>query len=292
MDKICDQLKENRPNLSASSIKTYCSTLVNIYGNIFGNTNDMIVSWFNKTKPVLEYLSDKPPSRRKSALSALFVLTGNKIYQTEMNKDLSIHNKDIQSQTKNEKEEAYWLTRDELMKIYNDKKKIAVKLFRQKEYSKDDLQKIQDYIILSLYILTQPRRSLDYTEMIIHKEPSKETDNFIEDGTFVFNNYKTSKFYGQQREKIPLPLKKIVDKWITINPTNYLLFNNKGNKLTSVSLNQKLNKIFGKSISVNALRHLYISHKYSKVIKIDKEMANDFTAMGSSMSQQNVYNKE
>lgn len=291
MDKICQQLKENRPNLSASSIKTYCSTLINIYGNVFGNTNDMIMSWFNKTKPILDYLSDKPPSRRKSALSALFVFTGVKEYQTEMNKDLSIHNENIQTQKKNDKEEAYWLSRDELMKIYNDKKKIAVKLFRQKEYSKDDLQKIQDYIILSLYILTQPRRSLDYTEMVI-KNPNKETDNYVEGNSFVFNTYKTSKFYGQQIEKIPLPLKKIIDKWIIINPTNYLLFNSKGNKLTSVSLTQKLNKIFGNNISVNALRHLYISHKYSSFIDKNKDMEQDLKAMGSSIAQEKVYNKE
>ena len=42
-----------------------------------------------------------------------------------------------------------------------------------------------------------------------------------------------------------------------------------------------LNKIFKKSISVNMLRHIYTTDKYSK---LNKEKLNDASAMGTSVS--------
>ena len=111
---------------------------------------------------------------------------------------------------------------------------------------------------------------------------------------FVFNNYKTSKTYGKQVVQIPVALKNIIKKWISINPTDYLLFDNKMNKLNSTTLIYKLNKIFGKKISVNALRHSYLSSKYNLTIKINKEIKKDMTDMGTSMMQSKTYiqNKE
>ena len=50
--------------------------------------------------------------------------------------------------------------------------------------------------------------------------------------------------------------KKIVTKWITIYPTDYLFFDTFFQPLSSVKLNQRLNKLYdNKWISVNALRH-------------------------------------
>ena len=50
----------------------------------------------------------------------------------------------------------------------------------------------------------------------------------------------------------------------------------------------KLNKIFGKKISVNMLRHIYLSEKHAGNLK---EMKDDFESMGSSMKQSAVYIK-
>ena len=266
MDKIIEQIKSNRPSLSPSSLKTYSSTLKNIYFKIFGSTNDINYSFFNKTEPIIQYLSTKNPSSRKSALSALFVFTELPIYREAMNKDINEYNNQVATQEKNDKQKDYWLSKEELQNVYERVKKEALRLFRNKTYTMDDLQKIQDYVILSLYILTQPRRALDYTHLILNKDNHSNIYNYIDKNHFIFNTYKTSKYYGQQIEAIPPKLLSILKKWIKINPTNSLLFNSKGEKLTSVSLNQKLNKIFGKRISVNALRHLYISHNYGDLI--------------------------
>jgi hypothetical protein len=81
-------------------------------------------------------------------------------------------------------------------------------------------------------------------------------------------------------------------KWIKTSPNDYLLFDNNGNKLNSVKLNQRLNKIFNGKISTNALRHSYLTDKFGDTIEKNKQIANTMEQMGSSSSQLEVYVKK
>ena len=108
----------------------------------------------------------------------------------------------------------------------------------------------------------------------------------------VFNRFKTAKTYGEQKVQLPTALKTILNKWIKINPTEYLFFDSNMNPLTSVKITQRLNKIFGKKASINALRHSYLSTKYADTIKTNNAMAEDLKEMGSSMIQAPVYIKQ
>ena len=58
--------------------------------------------------------------------------------------------------------------------------------------------------------------------------------------------------------------------------------------LNSVKLNQRLNKIFGKKVSVNALRHSYLSNKYKNTIQIQDDLAKTMNDMGSSLSMSKI----
>ena len=67
-----EKLKENRPKLSTSSIRTYISILSNLYKKLNGEGN---IEWFNKEDDeILKHLDDKNDQTRKTTLSALFVL--------------------------------------------------------------------------------------------------------------------------------------------------------------------------------------------------------------------------
>jgi len=85
---------------------------------------------------------------------------------------------------------------------------------------------------------------------------------------------------------------KILNKWIKINPTEYLFFDSNLKKLSNVKLTQRLNKIFGKKASVNQMRHTYLSNKYQKTIDLNKEMEEDMAKMGTSKAQEKVYIKK
>ena len=132
---------------------------------------------------------------------------------------------------------------------------------------------------------------MDYVEFKIRNVNENE-DNYLDRNKFVFNKYKTAKVYGRQELEIPLQVKNILKKWISINPTDYLLFDTNMNKLTNVSLNQRLNKIFnGKKIGVNALRHSYLTDKFGETSNQVNNLSNEMTMMGSSIAQQRVYIK-
>ena len=110
-------------------------------------------------------------------------------------------------------------------------------------------------------------------------------------GTFIFNKYKTAKVYNQQTEKVPIELKKILDKWCKYNSNDFILFNTKGGKLTSPNIATRLNEIFGKKISTSALRHIYISDKFKNMPSL-KELQETASALGHSVPQMLEYIKK
>ena len=116
-------------------------------------------------------------------------------------------------------------------------------------------------------------------------------DNRIEKNDLVFVTYKTSRTYGMQRITMPAPLKAILTKFVKLNPSDHLLFDSKFAPLNSVKLNQRLCNIFGKGRSINALRHSYLTNRYTEFSKEEKEMEHDMQQMGSSPAMLNTYVK-
>ena len=289
---IIEILKEQRPNLSVSSLKTYASILKNLYSKLY-NTDD-----FNKTKlnddveHVLHYLTDAPANKRKTILSALVVLTSNEKYREQMMKDVSNYNKEIKNNEKTETQQNAWVTATEIGDLTKTLKKNADKAYRKETLNMDDLQDIQKYIMLVLLggEFIAPRRSMDWCDFKI-KDINKEKDNYISGKTFIFNSYKTSKAYGEQQIAIPPPLMKILNKWISKNPTDYLLFDTNYNKLSSVKMTQRLNKLFGKKTSINALRHTYLTDKFGDTLQQKKKIEETMHEMGSSPEMLDTYVK-
>jgi len=284
-------LKNNRPNLSDSSLKTYNSLLTNLYKKVYGD-EDMELEKFNNTDKFINELKDIDPIRRKTYLAALVVLTTNDVYQDQMMEDIQKSKQQIYSQEKNDKQKDSWIDTEEVFKIYETLKERAIKLYRKRNKNMDDYQDIQNFIILSLLsgIFIPPRRLKDYVDFKI-KDVDDTKDNFMDKKGFVFNSYKTQKSYRRQNIIIPKELRMIINKWIKCNPTEYLLYDTNENKLSSVQLVQRLNKIFNNKISVNQLRHTYMTDKYSDTSESNKKMAQDFIMMGSSIAQENVYIK-
>lgn len=286
-------LKEKRPNLSESSIKTYDSIIRNLYKKVF-NKSEIDLEDFNNSDKVLKYLREIPSNRRKTILASLTVLTDNENYRHQMNEDVNEYNNEISKQEMTETQRQNWITKDEVDELLNKLETESKVLYKKKDRTIKDLRTIQNYIILCLlsgkYI--SPRRSLDYTKFKIKGDIDREKENYLDKNMLVFSSYKTAKSYGIQKVKIPTKLKNILIKWISINPTNYLLFDSNMNQMSSVKLNQTLNKLFGnRKISVNALRKSYLTDKYSEMSRQTKELEKDMTAMGSSINVSQNYIK-
>jgi len=293
MNDIKAYIAKKRPTLSASSITTYASILKNLYKRVFGD-GDVNLDQFEKTEPVLKYLADMPPNRRKTILSSLVIITDKKPYRDLMATDVRDYNRDISKQEKTPQQEASWVESADVKAVSEDLKRNADLIMKKKSITPNDLQQIQNYIIMcvlgSLYI--KPRRSKDFVDFKI-RNVDKETDNYMDKNKFVFNSYKTAKTYGKQEVEIPVQLRNIITKWSKINPTDYLLFDANMNKLSSVKLNQRLNRIFdGKKVGVNQLRHTYLTDKFGDTINQKKELANTMEEMGSSSAMADTYIKK
>ena len=288
-NKIEDEIKQKRPNLNPSSLKTYISILFNLHKKL--NPDDESIQWFDNDETILEQLQEKSPQTRKTVLSALFILTGNENYQKQMLQDCKHTNDLYKSQKKSQKEEDNWMESSEIKEIYDNLFEQVNAMFQKKLLA--NYSTINNFILLGCLGGVSglpPRRSKDFTELKIKNYTSE--DNYYKAGKFYFNIYKTSKEYGEQvidvRAKAP-EFYKILNKWVKCNPTDYLLFSSNEQKLSSPQITKMLNKIFGKQVSTDMLRHIYLTNKYGK---IQNEMEEDAKDMSHSTNMQQLYIKK
>jgi hypothetical protein len=280
-------IKEKRPELKDGSVKTYSSMLSNLWKRVFKD-DKIDLSRLKDTDKIIEYVeTQKTLSTRKTLYACLFGMTDVPLYREKMLEEQQKINEIHADQTRSEKQEEKHVSQEQLKDMFNKLEKTAKHMYRVKDYQWDVLQ---NYVLLALYggQFIPPRRSLDYTAMKI-KNIDKEQDNYFDKNKFVFNQFKTAGKVGSQVVELPKPLVSIIKKWISVNPTDWLLFDTKMNPMDSVKLNQKFNKLFGKAVSINEFRHSFMSEKYAPTIETNRMMAEDFRKMGSSRMQENVY---
>jgi hypothetical protein len=293
MPDLKEYIKDKRPTLSASSITTYNSILRNLYKKVFG-AGEIETKKFEETDKILAHLKEVPPNKRKTILSALVIITDDKKYRDLMLEDIKEYNHDIGKQEKSESQKENWVAGGDIKTLWDNLKRNTDLLYKKSHLTPADLQQIQSFIIVSLLggVFVPPRRSKDLVDWRI-KNVDKSKDNFLDKSSIHYNSYKTAKCYGEQVVQIPTALKNIITKWIKVNPTDYLLFDTNMNPLTSVKLNQRLNKLFdGKKVGVNALRHTYLTDKYADTMEQKKKIDKDMTEMGSSANMLTTYVKE
>ena len=282
-----EKIKENRPNLSTSSVKTYISILSNLYKKLNGEGN---IEWFNEEHDeILKYLGDKNDQTRKTTLSSLFILTNLKEYQTVMNTIMKKVNDDYKNQKMNEKQKDNWISIDEIKEKYNVLSTDVNLMLRRKKILNENV--MMEFLLMSCLsgVIMPPRRSLDYSDMKIRNYDVK-TDNYYKANKFYFNKYKTFKTYGLQVLEVPKELNVVLKKWIKINTNDYMIYSSNGNKLSCPQITRILNKIFGKNISTSMLRHIYLTNVYKDVPQINK-MENLANEMGHSVSTAMEYIK-
>lgn len=293
-DSIKERIIQVRPNLSKSSVNTYNSILKNLYKKV--GEGEEVEKVFKDTKKINEFLKNSLPRQRKTILSALVIFVecekARDEYRKQMMEDIKTSKEESISQKRDESKD--WVDWQDVINIFNALRKDTYYLMKAKpeDLSPKEINTIQDFVILALYVLIAPRRSMDYVELK-NKDYKEGEDNYIDylRNKIYFNKYKTSKFYKTQTVELPKELKTILKKWLTINKGEYLLMDTNGNKLNQIKLNQRLNKIFDMKVSVNALRHSYLTHKYGDIPAL-KDMMATADDMGHSLDQALEYVKK
>jgi hypothetical protein len=158
-----------------------------------------------------------------------------------------------------------------------------------------------DKLIYALYTIHPPRRLLDYSEMFISNnidiDKLDDSKNYVIcendiPSYFLFNKYKTNKFFGKQKIKINNKLSLIIQEFIKINKLNYndsLLNNIKSNTLGKYITNI-CKKIYNFSITETGLRNSYITYINNKKLTLNEKKTIS-QMMAHSLTEQQKYNK-
>lgn len=279
-DELKKMFKEKRESLSESSLNTYGAlirTLVKRLGDIDVNNTDLIIKYLNNPEGRVSL------NAKKTIMSGLFILTGKQAYKDAMMNNIKEYNDISKTQTKTQKEEENWLDFSEIKKKYDQNKKKYWEMLKQEKLSKSEKADIQKFLIfiVSSGVLFPPRRSQDWAEMKWEKD--KSNSNYIEKGKFVFQQYKTDKTYHKQTIEIPREAVKFLKAWKRHQDSEYIFTGDKGQKLSSNTLGQKLNSFFdNKHISTSMLRKIYLTEKYRDVPKL-LELQETAREMGHSV---------
>lgn len=297
--KIEKMISANKPNIAKSTLKSYGATIVSICKEIDLKTVDEAIKHFNSSpKKIIFIFHDKPASRIKNIMTALIAFCDNKKAIEAYRKVLMENGKTIddneEKQEKSGKQEENWESWDQVLKVYDQLKEEAQPLFKRDSYTQASMKMLLQYIILSMYVLIPPRRIADYQNFKI-ANIDKEKDNYFDEAKkqLVFNQYKTSKHYGQQTVDAPKELVDLLHKWMPVAKrySDYLVFNSYGKGLSQPQITKLINSIFGKNISASMLRHIYVSDVVLKDVPKRTELEKIASDMGQSVEQQAMYKK-
>lgn len=296
IDKLKTVIRENRPNISGSSVLTYSSLLKSMYMSQNDSVDNMDVDWFKNKENVMRALEGKPAHARKTSIASLVVLLGKDSKVDDevidmMNKDVQEVKERYAGQKMTDKQRENWMSLEDVQSM-EAKALDLIKpwLNKKAEITPEQQKMLTDWLLLALTtgVYFPPRRS-EWAGIKL-KDVDTEKDNYIDlkKGVFVLSQYKTAKLYG--REEIPYGkvfgghLKKV----LKLIPDQTYLLENKGKPFTNSLITTRLNKLFGKNISTSMLRHIFVSDKYKDIPSI-KELEETADAMGHSVRQNMEY---
>jgi len=298
MTDIIDALKKNRPLLSNGSVRTYIGSINRMSRGIdkpLLTTDDLL----DNIDEIMEFLSAYQPNPRKTRLAALISVLDDKHNEhsdelktalerirKQMYIDADLIKKKDEKQELTARQKEAFIPWSDVMRRYNMLKIEAEPLFKLDKLTKHQYFTLQNYILLSLYVLIKPRRALDYVNFKLrdYDMDDESKDNYMvipsnprKKAYFVFNTYKNATRIGKQHVEIPKELKNLILKWSDKNKSEWLLTNQFGKQISQQRITGWLNNIFNKNISVSMLRHIYLTKELGdvdleKIKKIAEEM--------------------
>ena len=293
MSKVLNNLNEK--NIAQSSLKLYLSNLKRLNGGEDIKNFNFLKDVDATLKKIEKY---KPNTKRSYIISIVSLLKQEpklkKLYDSYYKILIDYNDKLKNNVTKSETQIKNWIDQDEVKRIYEEiKEKAVAGMTTRKIKNYDDLL---NYIVLSCYVLTPPRRNKDYQLMKLTKkydpEASKEY-NYLDliNKKFYFNNYKTKTKYKTQEIDINDDLFSVIQSYIKYHPLikdlkkediPFLVYEDASSLSGINDITKILNKIFKKKIGSSMLRNIYLTSKYSDE---NKEKKADSAAMGTSIQQ-------
>jgi hypothetical protein len=304
MEVLSKAIKANKPNISASSLKTYCSTLKAFYYRHHDPDDELKISWFENQDKIISLLKDANVNSRKTMFSAIIsMVKDNEKYKKAMMADITTKKEEMITQEKSPAQEENWIDYPEIVKKVDSELTKCMPLLTSHAGHLDssEIQKLTGLMILCLttgkYI--PPRRNMDLN-LLKYKNYDDKKDNYVQIDphkhiyNLVFNKYKTSGTYEGQVIEMPLGLRPIIIDFIRHkgeDDSDYLLTKKNGSPFQNNDIGKVLEGFFKKKIGTSMLRHIYLSNKYKDIPALT-EMKETAREMGHSVGQALEYIKK
>jgi hypothetical protein len=230
-----------------------------------------------------------PNTKRNFIISIVSVLKltpkHEKLYNQYYEILKKMNDESRENPTKSEKQKENWMSQDDIMTVYRELEGKVSPSLAKKKVSESEYEDILNYVILSLYVLQQPRRNADYQKMMVVKkwdDSMSQENNYLDLGKnqFVFCNYKTAGTYKTKCEEIPETVLEVIRKYLKLHPLKKskeafpFLVKHNGEPLKNINdITKRLNKIFGKRIGASMLRNIFATDKFSGLVSELKETA-------------------
>ena len=315
MVNIEEYLRQNKPEISNSTVSAYTVNLEKLHDRLHGTRGFDDLEWLKDTSAVLGSLQKHCVSylTQRNYLNAVIVMLLKRDgYETALHTYQSLRDRfndqymEIQ-QTKepSAKQAANWVPLCEIRELIDEYDEHAKLLRSQTDVSIKDQVAMQDRFMLHFWTTYPIRNDLHNTRVLSKRmfnaldQNDKDNNNYIILGkkmVLSIGNYKTRKKYGVKKILIEnAHVLKAMKQWLSVSPNpEYILVNVKdGTPMSSLHITQNFTRIFKKHFNKNVgstlLRHIVLTEKFGKQLQAMEAMA-DICAHDLSTAH-NVYIK-
>tara|TARA_R110000822_G_scaffold226975_1_gene359588 strand:+ start:62 stop:1048 length:987 start_codon:yes stop_codon:yes gene_type:complete len=318
-----EEIQKARPHLKPNTIKQY-ETHLNKLKKIFESDN---WDFLSDPEKVAEKLEDKAYTSRRNTYNAVIVLLMALNHDEKYSDLISVYDKmrnELNSQYDSEmasgkisdKQKGNFAEYEEIEKMISEmENEIKSKGLKKKGILKGkDKELLMVWTIYNMLIRIPTRNDMSGQTLISKTLYNKLTDEEKKNNNYlvkekgkmwgVYNEYKTSKKYGEKKLDIPKDLEKILNVYLTrtgVKNGDVLFTSSTGKELSRNAISQLLMKtskryLNGKSVSTTMMRKIVASHhfgadsEFGKLKAKQEELANK---MGHSTDvMDKVYIKE
>ena len=318
-----EEIQKARPHLKTNTIKQY-ETHLNKLKKIF-ESDDW--DFLSDPEKVAEKLADKAYTSRRNSYNAVIVLLMALNHDERYDELISKYDKmrnELNSQYDTEmasgkisdKQKANFAEYEEIEKMISDmENEIKSKGLKKKETITGKEKEL--FMVWTIYnfLIRIPTRNDMSGQRLISKtmynkltEDDKKNNNYLvkskNNMVGIYNEYKTSKKYGEKKIDIPKDLEKILNVYIKkagIKNGDVLFTSSTGKELSRNAISQLLMKtskkyLNGKSVSTTIMRKVVASHHFgegTEFAKLKEQQEELAEKMGHSVDVMNkVYIKE
>jgi len=317
--RAIDQARNIKPN----SLRAYIISINKVHNAIFNK--DIVdkknpLDFLKDEKKVLDTIKDLKINTQKNYLSAVIVgldaMNDKGIYDTELkeyreyldelNKETI---KDLEKNEKTDNQEKNWVSLQALKKVMNSYKRDLIDrdVFKKETITKKQRDILQMWVVANLYLHDDnPPIRLDYGGMKVVKnsdyeklkKDELESNNYLvvksrTNKFFHFGEYKSKKAHGIKKIPVGKILNSVLNIWLKFNDSGDLLVDSRDKPMNSNQLSKYITKTFsptGKKVSVNLIRHVYISEKHP--VEVNDSKAKTASKMHHRVSTQEQYSKK